>query len=756
MQPFEKELLKNNSYFVETPLLEEEVENIIALESEQREALMVYSPAPVGKNFAFRNALNKKEGKKIFINFNDLSYMSSFPAYYVVKQIYDKLDEFGIPHNGDFPDTPPSDFHLDVETHYDVLLGVLKTDLYCLNLKEPLYILISNCDLPFDNDFSLTFYRHFIFDKRRLPDNLHVFLITNDNTQVEMNKEFISTVNLEGNKDNPKLFFKELMNKYGRKVDEELLLLANPSLKISDYIYIAGFVINYMGLKEYNYALKALLGKNNTDEILLAIFDDFYHKLSKYGKVIFTEALLDLYMFNFGLSKEQILNSGRYLLGLDNERLKDYEEISRNEREIVLASLEFFTREEEGRLVFVDKIIREFVGTNAMYFTNLICNNYKDRLYDAVDHIYNDEEYILKKDYRYSSEEYMGDCTYKLYKENYLKKFEQEERFSKKNIARFAIFEPLCERLKEYINNYASSLNESTFNKKEIDEQQILMMSYIERAGVIYQSGLDFEAFYKLFGNRNLMYMLLSKSRRLVRRLITRAIDTNYDYHRKVIGGKGDISSSLASIIESTFRYLNDDKDDNNLKEELLVIIGEVFEENNMLYNGKVKDTYYKYLVCPITDFALVTAHDTDVLKDVNYLVEALREKELNFENLAADIVVFTRSYENTENVFHKLIYAYLAFKTYMVLGENRRVNSKISELLEPIISEILIYTEYCYFSEVYGAIYAFFGRIYPKDYLERMILGTHLLKSQGYRKSVELFISAIKYFSSLRIKEGE
>ena len=88
MQPFEKELLKNNSYFVDTPELNNEVESIIALEETNREALLIYSLAPVGKNFAFRNALSKKEGHKIFINFNDLSYMSSFPAYYVVKTIY--------------------------------------------------------------------------------------------------------------------------------------------------------------------------------------------------------------------------------------------------------------------------------------------------------------------------------------------------------------------------------------------------------------------------------------------------------------------------------------------------------------------------------------------------------------------------------------------------------------------------------------------------------------------------------------------
>ena len=756
MQPFEKELLKNNSYFVDTPELNNEVESIIALEETNREALLIYSLAPVGKNFAFRNALSKKEGHKIFINFNDLSYMSSFPAYYVVKTIYDKLDEFGIANQGDFPNTPPSTFKLDVETNYDVMLGALKRDLYCLKLDEPLYILISNCDMAFDNDFSLTFYRHFIFDKRELPANLHVFLITSDITQVDTNKEYLTTISLEGNKDNPKLFFKELMAKYDRKVNDELLLLANPSLRISDYVYIAGYVVNYTDSKNYDKALKALLAKNNTDEILLVVFNSFYEPLSKFGKVIFVEALLDLYMFNFGLTKEQILSSGKYLFTAkdENERLKDYEEISRKEKESILSSLEFFSKLEDDRLVIADKIIKEFIGTNAMYFTKLIVDSYQDRLYNAIEHLYQNREYIEKINYRYISEEYMGNPTYKLYKDVYLRNLEDKEVFAKKNIARYAIFTPLINRLKEYIGNF--SVGNTNFDREAINEKEILMISYIERASVVYQSGLDYGAFYAIFENKNLMYMLIAKSRRLVRRVLNRFIDTQFDYHKKVDGAKGDISSSLGTLLAAEFSYLTDDRDDNELREWLLVLLGEVMDENGILVNGNVKDVYLDYNIDPVTDFALVTAFNEDALKDLNYLVEALREKELDFEALNANLLLCSNSYQNNDNVFHKLIYAYLALKTYMVLGENRKVTPQLSKLLEPIMEDVLIYTEYCYFPEVYGAIYALFGRMYPKDYLERMIIGAHFLISQGYKKTTDIFVKAIKYFSSLRIKEGE
>lgn len=756
MQPFEKELLKNNSYFVETPLLTEEVNRVIDLEASQREALMVYSLAPVGKNIAFKNALNKLEGNKIFINFNDLSYMSSFPCYYIVKTIYDKLDEYGIAHQGDFPYTPPSNSHLDVETDYDILLGVLKTDLYCLKLDKPLYILISNCDMPFDNDFSLTFYRHFIFDKRRLPDNLHVFLITSDITQVEANKEYIETYSLEGNKDNPKLFFKDLMGKYGRNVDDELLLLANPSLKISDYIYIAGFVINYVGLKEYHYTLSSLLSKNNTDEILLYIFTDFYSRLSRNGKIIFTESLLDLYMFNFGLTSEEILSSGKYLFSNDedNHRLMDYEEISKNEKNIILTSLEFFTRKEDNRFVVFDRIIKEFIGTNAMYFTKLICDEYKNRLSDAVEHIYQNTEYLEKIDYRYFAEEYMGNHTLKVDKKSYFIHLEKEGVYSKKNIARYAIFIPLINRIKTHISKFPIHL--TNLDIKSISENEIFMLSYIERASVIYLSGLDYGAFYSLFKNKDLMYFLLAKSRRMVRRVLNRFIDTQYEYHKKIDAGKGDISSSLGTLLCSEFDYLSDDKDDIHLREELLLLLGEVLYENDILVNGKVKDNFYKYTTDPITDFAIVSNNNSEPIKCLNDFIESLREEVIHFEDLSSDLVYYCQKYQDEENVFHKLIYAYLALKIYMVLGENRQVNHKLSSLLEPVMSDVLIYCEYCYFPEVYGSIYALFGRIYPKDYLGRMTIGANFLISQGYRKTANDFIRAIKYFSSLKIKEGE
>lgn len=748
MKSFKKELLENDFYYVDAPLLNEEVEKIIALQEEKKEALMVFSGAPIGKYFAFKGAINKKEGNKIFINFNDLSYMSSFPSYYVVKTIYEKLDEFGIAHNGDFPNVPRSDYHLDVESNLDIQLGVLKKDLYCLKLDKPLYILIGNCDMPFDNDFSLTFYRHFIFDKRELPHNLHVFLITSSNSQAEVNKEFLNVIGLEGCKDNPKLFFKELLKKHNRSVDEELLLLANPSLRMCDYIYIAGYAINYCGLNEYKHALKTLLTMNSTDEILLAIFNGFYSRLSPPARAVFTESLLDLYIFNFGLTKDQIINSGRYLLDHDNPLLKEYEEISIEEKEIILNCLVFFTKQEGDRFIISDRIIREFIGTNAMYFTNLVCQEYKARLLAAVDYIYKDKEYLEKIDYRYSSEEYMGGPRkYHLYKDVYLRAFEEDGRFLKKNISRFALFKPLSSRLKETIKKFNYKAD-----KENISEDEILMISYIERASIVFQSGFDYMSFYELFENESLMYFLLSKSRRMVRRILKRFIDTLYEHYRKVAGGNPE-NLNTYSLMSSLFSYL--DKNDNNeYREELLLILGDVLSDNDVLENGFIKDFYNKRLIDPVSDFVRAVANSSEVIKDFSDLIALLGEKDVKAKILASKLEYFVQKYDSTDNVYHKLIYAYLAFKAFMALGEKKMANPKLAALLDPILEEVLYYAEYCYFPELYGMIYALFGRFYPKEYLERMITGIDLLKAQGYQKVLEPFVTAFRYFASLRIKE--
>jgi hypothetical protein len=54
-----------------------------------------------------------------------------------------------------------------------------------------------------------------------------------------------------------------------------------------------------------------------------------------------------------------------------------------------------------------------------MYFTKLICDEYKNRLSDAVEHIYQNTEYLEKIDYRYFAEEYMGNHVLKVDKKSY-------------------------------------------------------------------------------------------------------------------------------------------------------------------------------------------------------------------------------------------------------------------------------------------------------------------------------------------------
>ncbi len=747
MQISIKELLKNSSYLSNESPVYQEVERIIAKQEELREALMVYSSKVMCKSMLFKNALSKLDGNKIYIDFKKNSYISSFPGYYLVREIYKKLDEYNIPHKGVFPDTPISDFRLDVETHYNNLLGVLKCDLYSLQLNRPLYILISDIDLPYDNDFSMTFYRHFLFDKRTLPENLHVFLLTSNNTQKEENSEFLEAVEIMAN-DNPKLIFKEIMDKCERAINQEALLTANPSLRLRDYMYIAKYILNYCGEEKGNKALASLLGKNNTDEVLLYIFDEFYARLSKLGRVIFSEALLDLYMFNLGLTEYNIINSGRFLMGRESHYLANYNEVSEEEKELILSFLGFFTTKEDDRLVITDRVIREFIGSNAMILTNTLTATYKDRLYLAVDHAYGDNESIEVYDYR---------GNYRMIKYIYERQFDIDERFSKKNIVRFSVFDPLIKRINEVIASYAKELEEnSDLDRRIVSDKDAYMLAFIERSSIIYQSSGLFTPFNDLLDNKFLMYQLLSKSRRLVRRLVNRCIDTGFDYQARISNGKTD-ASGIYVPIAGMFSYLFFDKENKKyekFKEELTVLVADVFRENGILVGGDFKDYIQNYHVTPITDFVLCNG-SSDQIKDHNYLEEALKDNvDPNFDNLISDLCDFSKKYQETENVFHKIIYAYFAFRVYIFLGENKKVTRDISSKLEPIMEDVLIYSEYCYYPEVYGAIYMYFGRIYPLDYLRRMEIGINLMRSQGYKNEIKLFVTALKYFSSIK-REG-
>ena len=740
-----KELLNNSFYYSKESSTFQEVERIIELQEQKREAMLVYSNKVVSKSKLFKNALSKKEGDKIFIDFKKNSYMSCFPGYFLVKEIYKKLDEYNIPHHGVFPVTPVSDVLLDVETHYNNLISVLKTDLYTLELDRPLYILISNIDLPYDNDFSLTFYRHFLFDKRTLPNNLHVFLTTSNNNQKEENSYYLSNVEMDDSKDNPKLLFKEMMDKLGKKVNDEVLLTANPTLRLYDYMNIAGYVINYCGPKEYDYALSTLLNKNNTDEILLFIFDDFFNRLSSSGKVIFCEALLDLYMFNLGLTKDQIIYSGRYLLNKESHYLADYNEVSEDEKSLILAYLDFYTTTEEDRLIMNDRIIRDFIGTNAMLLTNVVTSNYKERLYNAVDHAYGDNERIEVYDYR---------GNYHMIKSIYLAEFDRQDRFSKKNIVKYAIFELLRKRLLEVIDDYVKGLEEGAdYSRRKISDKDIYMLAYIERSTVIFESGNLFTAFDGLLSNKNLMYYLVTKSRRMVRRIVKRCIDTGFEYQRRISGGITDRYGPYVPIA-GMFSYLFFGKDKEKfepMKEELTILVADVLKESGILVNGSFKDSIATYHVTPIYDF-LLTNCSSEIIKAHDSLDEVVNGKnDPDFKLLTNYIRDFSDKYQNDENIFHKLAYAFMALRTYIFLGENRKVTKEISSYLEPIMLDIKIYLEYCYYPEVYGAINMYYGRIFPHDYLPLMKLGIDLMKSQGYENEIKLYLNAFNYFASVK-----
>lgn len=745
-----KELLKRSSYFSNNDYLKEKIDKIIDLEDLKREALLVYLNSKTYEDEFFKEELNKKEGNKIFIDFSDISYSSSFPAPFFVKKIYEKLDEFNIHYEGDYSFTPKCEAKVDVETYYDNLLGILKTDLYSLELDKPLYILINNIDLPYDNDFSLTFYRHFVFDKRFLPKNLHVFLITNNKQQKEQLSEYLNTVEFEKDLSNPKLLFKELMEMGGAKLSDELLLLATPTLKLNDYFYVAKYILNYCPLDDYNRTLQLMLSKYNTEEILFYIFNDFYKKLSEKGKAIFSEGLIDLYMFNFGLTLDEVINSGRYLLNKENKYLINYDEIDTKEKEEISSFLEFFACLEDNRLVMSDKTIKDFIGSNAMILTGYVTSRYEKRLVDAIDYIYKEFDKVEITRYIYNKK-----STYSVDKDIYLNDIGINNKIAKKNLVKNAIFDVLLDRLALEIASFGKTLESyKEFDKKEISDKESFIISFVERATVIAESATNYSSIDNILTNKYLLYLIASKSRRMFKRIVCRYINTAYDYQTKVLNATADgygVFVPLAGCLAHLFK----EDEFNNLQRELITLAAEVMDENGALVNSNFKDELDQYNVCPIVDFVLNNGNE-DVVNELDLILGELKKENPDFRMLKEKVRLYSSKYQDEENVYIRVMYAYLALKTYVFLGENRWVNKELSSYLEPIMLSVIIDIEYCYYPEVYGAIYMYFGRIYPTDYLNRLEMGIHLLKSQGYLKGLKLFISAFNYFSSIKQREGK
>ena len=84
-----------------------------------------------------------------------------------------------------------------------------------------------------------------------------------------------------------------------------------------------------------------------------------------------------------------------------------------------------------------------------------------------------------------------------------------------------------------------------------------------------------------------------------------------------------------------------------------------------------------------------------------------------------------------------------------MALSEQ---DSMPDELFEPV-QQVFIQTQelqrYCFFPEVTAMLDIYLGRIAPQRLLWRMQLGIDVMKSQGFKESIEEFEEAYEYFKN-------
>lgn len=696
------------------PALKESIENALFQQEEKRCALLIFTP---GQDLypQFKRAIEGKEGDAIFIDCRQNSFLSGFPSHSILSQLEEGLRKAGVEYDLDYPEFKTYEKRYDLETHEDFELGRFKKAFYELEPKKPLYLLIGNADAPYSNDFSLTFHRHFIFDKRRLPENLHVLFLSGDPDYVRDNEEMLEAITLEAPKEDPIPCFLSILEKHGRKLTKYDLGDMNPNLTLADYLDVAAMAIDYAGEKDYKPLAKELLSCPNSDALLSQTLEFFLGRLSEPGKALFAEALLDLYVFPLGLTADQILQSGRYLLSGRLAKMVGYDEIDPLEGERLLAYLRFYAEIEAERYWIRSERIKRFVGENSLMLSRIVTEAYPARILNAV---------------AYSKPRS---------KAQYLNSLEQEGRFLKKNLTRYALFEPLCLRLLDLICHYAGMLElEPGSNRVELSSLEQMMLVYIDVATHRFGEYGFPQFIAEVLSHEELVYFVMSKSHRLFRRMLTRYVDAS----------KGIEGKTIAKSLQSALSFASPQ----NERYDVSLVLGSVLYENDILFRGKLKDYCDDHSLSPLTDFTVLAGRDGDV--QILYDLETRRDlDDEDIQALIADLKRFSSDYEEEQNYFRKLILAYYCFRIFFTLGEKKRYDTKLSVYLETILQDVLVYVEYCYFPEVRGLIYACFGRTYPEDYLSRLNEGVYYAQSQGYRRSIRSLEKALRYFEAL--KEG-
>ena len=710
-----------SSTFVSRVFMMAQVADIIAYGENNHVPVVAYSAEQLGKTMLFNRMIASKENAdKIIINLRADKSMQYFPWYYLCLQLTKEFERLGISLY-DFEDVPAPTGYLSTESYYQTYLGCLAKNIYELELEKPLYILINDFDLLFDNDASSTFVRHFLCSKEKLPNNLYVFLTSCNKNQLNAGKFNVAEMH-ENSLENPKQFLSSYLEGFAKKIDQDILDHANPNLKFVDYKYIADYLIYYCNFASYKDTARALLAKNNRDEILLYIYLDCISKLSPKCASVFSEILIRLAVFDPGFSEEMVFAS--YDKNSAIEELKEhqvYVDLSEIEKAAIMRPLRYFSDVESGVIFISDRGIKQFLKNNINELWKVIASTYQERSEEAANKLFGEVDYVSKYGRQYTKEEYLS-----LLREN--NEMHQE--------IEYAIFDPLCAYLNKVIMDFANThlVNDDVFYSSKADDYDFYMLSIIQEAAHLYKINTRGDLFQNLLANKRLMYFIQSRSHSLVRRLVKGYIDLNIDlqkrqYHKVDMD---NISFLVNYVFESITSHQEKDEQLQFLQSRIIANIALMMRENDILggkFEELVDSDYYIDEVFSVFIYANCSEEICNLTSSVDYEVFVNQDVDQALDYYYQTV----KGYEENENIYHKIACAYNAFVLAFFLAEQEKMGEKEYAMLSQICQTIEEYLRYCYYPEIFAMFDMFFGRLYPNNILWRIMIGINVLKYQGF-----------------------
>lgn len=704
--------------------------DVITYGEQNHVAVCAYSKEPVGKSTVLAHIINgKANADKIIINLKADHSLCYFPAYGLYNLLSQELDELGYELRN-YPDAPSCESSVSAEAFALAELSNLKRNLYDLKLERPLYILINDINMLYDNDISQAFVRHFLFDDKPLPNNLYVYMTTNSEKQVRMT-EHLKVIEMHEDAFGAQDFFKSYIGKYAKKIDQEILDKANKKLKFIDYKLIADYLIFYCNFSSYMKTSEALLALNNTDEILMYILNDFLSKLSPKCASLLAEILIRLVIFEIGMSESMIFDS--YDKKTAIEEVKEhqvYVDISEIEKASIMRALRYFTDSSSGTILVDDNVIKTFLKNNVKYLFDVVSASYKERSEKAVNDLFDEVDIVSKYGRTYTKEEYL----------ELLRNNDEQSR----NIS-YSILDPLSAYLNKIIKDNVSILDEDSYYPYDITDREISLLSFIQESARIYVLDTRLDLYQNLLSNKEIMLFVAAKSKTLARRLVANYFDL-YCNVSKSHYGKPAVDDAEFSI-NYTFEYLLD-KYDGNMKyvrNNLLVSVIFVLYEKN-IYKGKLVEAAHQEGI----SFLDIKDYATSCCTDEAYTFMAKSENmlfgEVDVSVLRNCLLEAYKGYMSAVNLNDNIIYAHYYFRVLYLLIDNDLMENEEYQRLLQILQTLERHLSFCFYPEVLGLFELHSGRLDPSRLLYRMKIGLNIMKYLGFESSLETHEETYNY----------